>query len=680
MRSLFLTILFAVDIALLYGTNVSVTGSASLLLFLLPGYFLGRSAFVNVADPFIRLSLRLGAAFASALLFLYLLQALPGAPNAQDLFIVLNLFSIAAIWRNRCASSFRQFLGFESALPAAIVVLAAVFRLTALGSAEYQGDEARAVILATGVSNGQKDILFVHKKGPAEALFVAPSLILKGTTNEYSARLPFSLAGIAAMLALFALVRGFDSPRLNLAAAIAAALLCFDGFHVAFSRIVQYQSLLVFFLLCAALSALEIRRQGAAAGHFVSACAVFCAAALLCHYDAAMAFPAIALLVWQSLSIVGLSVAAIMRTLAFPLIQFIVLCSAFYIPFLQSEHFAATAGYLSQRIGAHKLPTNNLPRYVDLLSFYGGAYQTYFVYGTLTVAFFFWLSACIPIRRAAAGALGLALLLMNYRSDLAFVWLAAPFAVLLLDRNCPPPRKVFLLWTWVGLTVLGCFFARPNTHFYVVHCANAALIGLFLAQIMHLPVFQRRAILRFGLCALLAGVAALSANYIRVAYLTPGIEYRFAYAKVRPFLFPDSFREGLPAGAYFGFQHRSGWKTIGALVQDGTLRGSYDSNEEDLITVWYTRGMQRSAENPDYYFIAARAKDPVKVPQRRIETEYAFWGRVYTDERRSLDIYSRIKPSAAPQRLELNEYETAFDRGSTRAFDARRAVLNAVSR
>src|SRR5262249_38211529 len=52
----------------------------------------------------------------------------------------------------------------------ALLVLAACMRLPNLGYSEFHSDEARAVLLATAVVDGQDGILLAHRKGPAEVL------------------------------------------------------------------------------------------------------------------------------------------------------------------------------------------------------------------------------------------------------------------------------------------------------------------------------------------------------------------------------------------------------------------------------------------------------------------------------------------------------------------------------
>ena len=89
---------------------------------------------------------------------------------------------------------------------------------------------------------GYDDVLFLHKKGPAEILLPTTLFALAGRVTEATARLPFALAGIAALGAAYLLGKRLFG---SVAGWAAAMLLAVDGYLVAFSRIVQYQSIVI---------------------------------------------------------------------------------------------------------------------------------------------------------------------------------------------------------------------------------------------------------------------------------------------------------------------------------------------------------------------------------------------------------------------------------------------------
>jgi hypothetical protein len=138
---------------------------------------------------------------------------------------------------------------------------------------------------------------------------------------------------------------------------------------------------------------------------------------------------------------------------------------------------------------------------------------------------------------------------------------------------------------------------------------------------------------------------ALNVPYAAMVFVRTSPEFRHTGPKVLPSIY-FSTPERAPGGAYFGFPHRSGWKGVAELVTRGVFGGSYDSNEEELITRWYLRGMPRTAESPDFYFLADAPNDAVelRVPRSAIEKTYHFWGRVYSGARRRIDVYGRAEP------------------------------------
>ena len=124
-----------------------------------------------------------------------------------------------------------------------LLVLAAAFRVLWLGYSEFQGDEAIVMLKAAAAVQGRRDVLFLHKKGPAEILIPTALLALAGRLPEAWARLPFALTGLGGLAVLYLLGREMASERTGL---WATPLMALNGYLVAFSRIVQYQSLVFF--------------------------------------------------------------------------------------------------------------------------------------------------------------------------------------------------------------------------------------------------------------------------------------------------------------------------------------------------------------------------------------------------------------------------------------------------
>ena len=126
-------------------------------------------------------------------------------------------------------------------------------------------------------------------------------------------------------------------------------------------------------------------------------------------------------------------------------------------------------------------------------------------------------------------------------------------------------------------------------------------------------------------------------------------------------------------GGYYGFLHRGGWKVIGELYRQGVLQGDFNSNEDWLITHWYTRGVPSCSMDPAYYFLAHQPVDGLKPPIDQIRARYQLFGTVVVDGVNQIDIYSRRPVGQPPQIFDLRDYIGAFEADPVRRFSAQPA-------
>jgi hypothetical protein len=128
---------------------------------------------------------------------------------------------------------------------------------------------------------------------------------------------------------------------------------------------------------------------------------------------------------------------------------------------------------------------------------------------------------------------------------------------------------------------------------------------------------------------------------------------------------------GPPKKERFGFPYEVGWKVIGALYADGTLRGSYESNEQPQVSYWYTRGAWRCSADPRYYLIAENVQDEIETPRRTISSQYHPIGTVTVGGEAKLRMYERGPAGgAAPAVWPVEAFAARFDRPlSTPRFD-----------
>ena len=86
--------------------------------------------------------------------------------------------------------------------------------------------------------------------------------------------------------------------------------------------------------------------------------------------------------------------------------------------------------------------------------------------------------------------------------------------------------------------------------------------------------------------------------------------------------------------ALFGFPLASGWKAVGQLYQEGTLKGDYATNQVEFWTpIWYTHGLMRCDDRAQNFFeINSFRSDPAGYKQAFGDTVtskgYQPWGDV----------------------------------------------------
>jgi len=160
-----------------------------------------------------------------------------------------------------------------------ILLLGGVLRFTNLGYSDFQGDEIKALFLP---EQGQTvmEFLLDQRKGPLQFLityllkFIDPNYI-----NQFLMRLPFAIAGFVAVYFFYKLVREMFNERV---AFYSSFFFATNGFLVAFSRIVQYQSFVIMFML-GSLYFLKKKR--------IYLGLIFWALSILSHYDGVFIFP-----------------------------------------------------------------------------------------------------------------------------------------------------------------------------------------------------------------------------------------------------------------------------------------------------------------------------------------------------------------------------------------------------
>lgn len=647
-------------------------------------------------DPLALHFVMMSGAFAVAPLLLLIIQAWPGPVPKWTLWLLCDGVSVIVGWLllrspppgvPHAVDHFAP----QPFWPIGLVLLiAAMLRFPFLGSAEFQGDEAQVVLMGAGVVFGEDDILMLHRKGPMEILLAATPLVFTNRLNEWMARFPFATAGVANVLGCYLLTSRFFRSRW--AGGGAAAILAVEGFCIGFSRIVQYQQIVILMSMagiwCSWRFAATATSDHPSSPHrlqddkeawrYVLLGGVFASVGLLAHYDALFALLTMGWLFAVGGVRRGWRGKAWARGLWPALLGSVSLLS-FYLPYTMHDHFAKTLAYLTtMRIGAPQgaeaiLLSNNLGSYFSLASYYNTSYEVWTAISVLGMGMILWLTQwgwpkkIIGWLAAAVLLMGIGIsrwapeqLVIANRVDLTIVFFALPLGVLLCSPLLPHSLRTIVLWFAAAFLTESFVIANPNTHFYTMVPPAAILMGWSLVWGWRWAKAQQWLWVYSPLLLWFIALVGLSLPYRFLLYLQQSPEYDRMYPAYRPAWYLASYGDQRPRGGRFGFPHRDGWKVVGELYRLGILDGPYATNQKPIITTWYLRGIPYGfLDEPMPYFFSARREKFAKPSD-----DYQLFGWVEVDGERMLDLYHRGREEhlgAPPRVYHLHDYRDSFD-------------------
>jgi len=631
------------------------------------------------------------AAFTVMGMVMLLVSYLPGGTAQLSTLLAvdaLNLALLAWVWRRRrCtapgAPAWTMTVDrrwFWTGL-ITLLVVGALFRFVGLDYSDYQGDEARAALRAAAVIQGYEDVLMLHKKGPTEILLPTLFYTLTGHLTEQTARLPFAVANLAGLLAVFVLGWRLFRP---LAGWVAAMLLALDGYFIGFAHIVQYQSVVFLTSVLAVLVLYRLYVKPDAPARYLSLAAILLATGMLSHYEGVLAaIPAaflLAMTFWKQRS----QRRALLGATAIATAVGVVLLASFYVPYIANERFAATYTYLTDRRIGGSPPYNNLNDVFLRTTLYSTTYYVLLLIGLTVLAVLrvarqnfsrtaAWLLSALVIAFATATLFRPTWLTIGEHD-----WIIVPMALLfggalLLPRQRVETRTV---WIWFGLVMILALFLteKPRTHVYTFFMPWALLaadeLSLIWTWLRERAGFKRAALLGAAAATLLT---FLFGNYA-FQYFLNQTEVMLNYFEKRPAGYWVVYDEP-DNKARFGFPLNNGWKVIGELYRTGTLQGSFESNEKEAwVPAWYTRGVDRCRRDAAWFFeirnLEPWAAEDELAMEHYLRQGFEKWGKVQVNGRDKLIIYKRTGnhqeyPTQAPNEglptWRYEEYAAAFD-------------------
>jgi hypothetical protein len=223
---------------------------------------------------------------------------------------------------------------------------------------EFHEDEIEVLSLVACLAGGEDYALFLHRKGPLQMLLPLVTWLNTNFISEGLARFPFLIASVLGVWGVYTIAQRLASRP---AAITAAALMAVNGFSVAFSRLVQYQALLLFLgplTIWAFWWAYQQREY-----YWTLLGALFLAICTLGHYDILLYLPVVLYLVW----LLWQSSSSKQTTWLWLLgagTLYLVIVISFYLPYIQDPKFADTLAYLADKRIGNELLYNNRNLYL----------------------------------------------------------------------------------------------------------------------------------------------------------------------------------------------------------------------------------------------------------------------------------------------------------------------------
>lgn len=472
-------------------------------------------------------------------------------------------------------------------LPEALLAVTTIWlRLANLGYSDYQGDEIKAFFLP---NPGQSisDFLFTQRKGPMQFLVTyLLKLINPAYTNEFLLRLPFALAGMFAVFFFYKFVRLHFGRKVAL---FSSFFLSTNGFLIAFSRIVQYQSFVIFFMLLAlyTFSLAVLTEKWKLKGLYLGF--VFWAFSILSHYDGIFIAPIVLYLLWH-----WFKAHKNFKHIALSGVVFTVLLSIFYIPFMGAIT-DSTKSYWENRLigGEGKISSSKY-----LFQVYQPIYTIHF-YTILALLGGFVAFAKIAARLLFAklkplyqkiykGVLKIVSLIRFWEGVPTEPTLAGDYLALI----------ALFVWVLIPLLFLEVIVNIPGTHIFTYLIPLTVFIGFGTGFIYNTARFifgklTGNIISIVGL-TLVFTFLFLQANAIFVGHT---VEYPWEDEKFILW----NFTKPSPIFhlSMFGFPYFRHWEEIGQFVKD-TPREYYSTNERQSISRYHIPFL-KDTDNAGYF-------------------------------------------------------------------------------
>lgn len=539
----------------------------------------------------------------------FLISLLPAEISPQITLIAVVLFAFIPFIFSFRNHSDRLSIdnSLRTLLPIFLVLLlATLLRVINLDYKELQGDEGIIMARSAAIISGDESEIFLHQKGPMEIMLPTVSWVLTGAINDFWLRIPFAWAGIIAVLGIYTLAQRWFNNNAALASSLLFAL---GGFGIAFSRIVQYQSLVILWGLIALVCADRYRKSNRAIELIFSV--LFISGAILAHYDALLVVPA---LLWIIFGKIRLEDGLKWKHYLLAGVVGLLFLLIFFFPYVTNPNFSRTLAYLvGDRVG---LEDRSLAiglgavRGWQMSTLYN---STWYVLGLIILT-----------------SVGL-IFLAKKRTQFAAV-----------------------IYLFVPVIFYGFIVQDPRTHVYTIFAPAALMAGYgFLETWRNIQNRNNRFLTGNVILASIVWFVVVTLYSILLFVDTnPERQRTWELNRPVPWLYLTTW-DSPPIFGLFGYPHQAGWRAALNLVDlENDL--PYISNEEEEITNWYMSQMPRThCPNFATYLKATNTQDTIPIPESWREN-LNLSSVITVNGQPSLEIYSR-NPSETVSFVEASD-------------------------
>jgi 4-amino-4-deoxy-L-arabinose transferase-like glycosyltransferase len=419
-----------------------------------------------------------------------------------------------------------------------VLIITFLLRFVNLGYSDFQGDEIKALYI---LDPGQKITSFIldQRKGPMQWIITgAVKLIDPAYSHRFVDRFPFALAGLLAVFFFYKLIEENFSKRIAFYSSLFFAT---NGFFVAFSRIMQYQSLVILFMVLALyMFSLSSRSEKwKVKGLYIGF--IFWALSILSHYDGVFIAPFAFYFLyprlkdkhfWLSLIVPGLMLAA------------------FYIPFILSISDATLSYWQGRLQGVEGKISSS--RYLFIV------YQPIYVLRLYTL--------------------------------LAWAGFIKVIVEAIQKRKMEPKYVFVVLWFLLPAVFMEVLVSVPGTHIFTYLLPLTIILGVGIVFIEDIiaAVADKLSILKPANMITILGLVVVF-TFISLQTYTIFVNNTTEYPwEEEKFLI---FTLHKPNTDYhlslFGFPYYRHWEEIRIMVNSSPNNGYYSTNENDTISSYY---------------------------------------------------------------------------------------------